>query len=107
MTRAQNLADLIDQQAQWRAGRAVKHPTDERHRSSALALAGLATFVRTLSDDDPAIVDMSKVGAFTGDMFYPGERAAELISRYGFDSPTAPVRTLIDALAAACTAEAP
>jgi hypothetical protein len=83
----------IAAQAEWRSEKATEFPDDERHATSARALRGLAQYVAGLPDTDPRLRALAERRDYVmrgGDVFMPGEEAARMLSRYGFDRPPLP-----------------
>ena len=81
------LRDYIGEQARWRREKASEYREDRRNVTSAEALEGLADYLTRLGESDSRLrrlADLRDV-LLPADVFMPGERAVEMISRFGFD----------------------
>lgn len=82
------LAEVIDDQAEWRRRNARAYPDDGRNARSARALADLAAFVRALPEDDPTVWALAAHGYVTsgpGSTLMLGDETLTVLGRYGFD----------------------
>jgi len=108
------LQEYIGEQARWRAHKASEYREDRRNVASAEALRILADYVSRLPDTDSrlsALAELRDALLPSGDVFMPGEDAAQMISRYGFDrqqSSWQPERAsdFLDSLVRVCQQEA-
>jgi hypothetical protein len=112
------LCEYVSEQARWRAEKAVEYPEDGRNATSAAALTELASYLEGLPDTDARFVtlgDSADVLFPGGDTFMPGEDAARMVSRFGFDRPRitqqpdwrpADASEYFDQLVEACVTEA-
>lgn len=96
------LADYLVGQAEWRESKSEEYPDDKRNADSAAALRRLAAYVAGLPASHSTLRGIDRIQrAYDCDVFLPGERGGELISRYGFDGPTGDQETLLIELAGA------
>ena len=96
----------LNEKADWRTRKAAEHPEDARNARSAAALRELAGYVETLADDDANLAALAAVQArYDLDVFAPGEEAAWMISRLGFDAPFAEPERFMAALVTAEVAD--
>ena len=80
------LGEYFAGQSQWRLIKADEYPDDVRNVESAAALRDLAAYVRNAPDDHRWIEKLAAlVDAQRADVWMPGEEAARLASRFGFD----------------------
>ena len=108
------LQEYIREQARWRSAKASEYRADRRNVTSSEALEGLADYVSRLPDDDSRLRRLNGLRDVllpAGNVFSPGENAAGMISRFGFDRDQADWSTertgeFVDLLVDVCEQEA-
>ncbi len=92
----------LNDQADWRDRKAAEHAEDARNARSAAAIRELAGYVESLPVDDANLAALAAVQErYDLDVFAPGEEAAWMISRLGFDAPFAEAERFMAALVTA------
>jgi hypothetical protein len=81
------IVEYLRGQASWRAWKAEEYPEDARNARSAEHLTALAEYVQQLPDNDENLRKLEVAVVDAVDVWMPGERAAWLVSRFGFDAP--------------------
>ena len=87
-----DLAELVENQANWRSMVAEEYPDDPRNPQAERCLRELADYVRGLPEDDPRLVRAAALaGSISGDAWMvigAGEESQYVLGKYGFhDQP--------------------
>jgi hypothetical protein len=89
-----DLAEKVDNQANWRSMIAEEYPDDPRNHRAENCLRELAGYVRGLPDDDPRLMRAAAMAAsIGGDVWMvigSGEESQYVLGRYGFHKETGP-----------------
>jgi hypothetical protein len=90
------LAEAIENEANWRDMKADEYPDDDRNTKAARSLHGLATYVRSLAEDDRRLKVLEQL---TGsDWPINGEEIREALKRVSLHQ-TVPPSAALDSLA--------
>ena len=90
------LADYLRGIADWRRRKADEYDRDLRNIRTADALEELAAHVLTLTDDDPRLHELIRIGALAEDFFMPGQQTSYEIGRFRFHHPEAGLDAFVD-----------
>jgi post-segregation antitoxin (ccd killing protein) len=99
----EDLAELVERQAGWRALVAEDYPDDPRNGQAVAALSALATYIRSLPADDPQLVRLARA-SYRGTAYglgwegIGGGNWRYALGRYGFHQPVPEPLDGLDAL---------